>query len=135
VFGCGLLEKFGIVFAEGGGIAGILAAGLGGTETRRDHEAASVYGVDRHLVEGEEIGGLAELIFETCGSGEGVLEITVGEDIDREGTGEPDEIFATWNTSEITSELIERVESIAGAELELEGLLLGIELLEVCEDV
>ena len=34
VFGCGLLEEFGLVFGEGGGIAGVFAAGVGGAEDR-----------------------------------------------------------------------------------------------------
>ncbi len=72
---------------------------------------------------------------ESGDDGEGVLQIAVGKDADGEGAGEPDEIFAAGNAAEIAGELVHGVEGVAGAELQLEGLLLGLELLEIGDDL
>ena len=62
--------------------------------------------------------------------GEGVVEGGVGEDVEGERAGEPDEIFAAGKGAEVAGERVERVEGVAGAELGLEAGVLGFELLD-----
>ena len=101
----------------------------------RGHEAAGVDWIDGNLAAGQQVGGLAKLVLGTGHDGERVLQVAVGKDADGEGAGEPDEIFASGNAAEIAGELVHGVEGVLGPELELEGLLLGFELLEIGDHV
>ncbi len=103
------------------GLLDVFFAGVGGVVHGCGRQAAGVDGIDGDLAGGEEIGGLAELVFCAGDDGEGVLDVAVGKDVDGEGAGEPDEILAAGNAAEIAGELVEGVESVAGAELKLEG--------------
>ena len=134
VLGGGLGEELLGVLGHSGGIFGVLGAGVGGGEHGQTHEAAGVDGVNRDLGASEQVNGLAVLVLHGHGGGEGVCEVAVGEDVDGEGAGEPDQIFAAGDRGEIAAEGVHGVERVLGAELELEGRLLGFELLHGGDD-
>jgi hypothetical protein len=93
--------------------------------------AAGVDGVDRDLAPREQVGGLAELIGEVDGGGEGKLHVAVGQHVEGEGSGEPDEVFAPRDAAEIARESVERFQRDADAQGQLVGAALGDELVVV----
>ena len=114
------------------GIASVIARG-GGAEDLRVEESAGVDGIDGDLAAGEQVDGVAKLFFGVCDCGEWVGEVAggVGEDGDGKRAREPDEILAAGNAGEVLAELAHGVERVLGAELELEGLHLCVELAEI----
>jgi hypothetical protein len=82
-------------------------------------EASGVDWIDGHLTARKQVGGLTKLIRGVCGDREWIEEGAVGEDANRKGAREPDEVLSSWQASEIAGELIESIKGESGAKLKV----------------
>ena len=90
-------------------------------------------GKDGDVAAGHQSHGFAELVFAVAHRGKRVGKVAVGQDVDGERAGEPDEVFAAGQPGEIAGQLVQRIQRVQSAHLEFEGLLLRLELLNLRE--
>src|ERR1700728_3602118 len=106
--GYGVGERGGGVEGAAAGRGGERGGGrvIGGGRWGRDDQTAGVDWVDGDLRAGEEIEGLVELClvggFGLGGCGDG--GVWVRQEVEREGAGEPEEIFAAGEGGEIVGQ-------------------------------
>ena len=103
-------------------------AGDGSLQESLGDEPFGIDGVDRHAGSRQQIGGAFHLLRKVTGGPIRILKIRLGLDRERKGSGKPKEIFATGNSGEVASQLIEGREGIANAKGDIERVRLGAKL-------